>query len=133
MKINLKPFENVKEGTYDSCQDEWDDMLGELVDRRWQTNGGDEYGPWARFSMYDEVSYNEDEWIVKYPNFKDNSLIVEGKVEVVIKDWFGASVVLNYPRAGDIYRFFANNHDDHHGYLEAVVVEDNKIVLYSGS
>jgi hypothetical protein len=94
-------------------------------------------GKSAGSGPYDSVEPGEgedwDEDYVLYPDFESNPLVCEGNLEIEICDWTKASVTLTSPRINDVFRFFANNHDGHHGFLEAVNYEKNKLILHSGS
>ena len=131
----MKAFENVVTGSYKDCQKAWNKAIGTLEKREWVTYGGDVYGEWAQFSSFDTVDDTGEDWIVKYPDFEGNPLICEGELKVIIDDWDKAEIVLTDPRINDVFRFFANNHDGHHGFLEDVmwIDEYKALVLICGS
>jgi hypothetical protein len=135
--MNEKPLENVKTGTYDQMCGEWEELIGEHAPRQWKTYGGYTINAWSRFSMFDSIDYGDDdkgsEWIVKYPDFSNEEVIYEGELTVRIEDWENKSQVFTNPTIKDIFRFFANNHDGHHGYLEGYSMENGELVLHAGS
>jgi len=134
--MNLNVFDNVITGSYDDMTEAWDKAVGELDCRAWRLNGGGTTGEWSHFSMYDsipEVGAGDFDELYKYPDFEANPLICEGELEVEISDWNGAKTTLTNPRINDVFRFFANNHDGHHGFIEGVDLKDGKLVIYSGS
>lgn len=134
-EINLNAFDNVITGTYEECQNAFDKAVGTLESRQWKTYGGDTVSEWAIFSMFETVGDDDDidNWIVKYPDFEGNPLVCGGDLKVRIQDWSKKETVLVNPRINDVFRFFANNHDGHHGFIEAVELEDGVLVIYSGS
>lgn len=136
-KVKLNAFDNVMEGTYEQCQSLFNKAVGPLEKRQWKTYGGWDIDEWVRFSMFDTVEYGSEEkgtdWTVKYPDFEGNPLVCEGDLKIKIEDWDGAETTLTNPRINDVFRFFANNHDGHHGYIEGVSMEGDTLVICSGS
>lgn len=136
-EINMNAFDNVIQGTYDECQKAFDKAVGEFVPRQWKTYGGHTINEWARFSMFDTVEHENDgeteDWVVKYPDFESNPLICEGDLKIRINDWDGAEITLTNPRINDVFRFFANNHDGHHGFIEGVDLVNGILEITSGS
>lgn len=131
--MNLNAFENTVVGTLEECDAAWDNAVGKLKKRRWKTYGGDTVPEWSVFVGYDSLDDVDEK--VKYPDFQGNPLICEGELYVVIGDWDKKDIVLTNPRINDVFRFFANNHDGHHGYFEGIVYNDknNTLTILSGS
>jgi len=133
--ININAFNNVITGTYEECHVAFDKAVGELEKKSWPLNGGGCQEEWVYFSMYDYIDDDCVDAGVVYPDFEANPLIIEGDLKVVIDDWNKASVTLTNPKINDVFRFFANNHDGHHGFLEGVYYnfKDGELHLISGS
>lgn len=132
--FNYKAFENVIVSEYGDMQDKFMECIGELNACQWETCGGHKIDSWVTFSMFDTFD-DEDEWMVKHPDFSKNEVIYNGCIKVEINDWENAWIYMDYPKANDIYRFFANNHDGHHGFLESIRFDEKnkKIILSGGS
>lgn len=130
--FNESAFANTVKGSWEDMYDAADEAVGELEPREWETYGGHKIDSWWRFSMWDY----EDDDVEKlvFPNFKYPVPVYEGTVTVTIDDWDKKTTKMTNPTLADICKFFANNHDGHHGYLEGIKYsETDGIILISGS
>lgn len=108
------------------------ELVGELDKRQWETFGGHVCDEWFRFSM---CKYEEDGSYdyQLYPDLNDNTPLIEGDVTVRIEDWDNKESKMTSPTLLDVVKFFANNHDGHHGYLEDIEYKNGQLVVISGS
>lgn len=136
MKPDLDAFKNTITGEYGEMCKLFESKIT-FDSRKWKTYGGHTINEWVTFSMFDSVddTNTQDSWIVKYPDFDANPLVCEGELKVKISDWDEKETVLTNPHINDIFNFFANNHDGHHGFLEGVDWNEEEQILYlhSGS